>query len=124
MGYINSVAYVQRKINNIFWDIRECARIYVDDIVYEGRSLPDLITKLHVLFDIFLHYNILIQPTKSYLNYPDVTLLGQCVNSLGLSTSEENLKTVCLLKYSKTLKALKYYLGLTGYLRSYIHYYA
>ena len=122
MGYINSVAYVQCKIDNILRHIREWARTYVDDIVCGG--LANLLTKLCVFFDIFLRYNILIQLTKSYLNYPDVALLGQHINFLGLSTSEEKLKAVCLLKYPKTLEALEYYLGLTGYLRFYIHYYA
>lgn len=55
---------------------------------------------------------------KSYLNYPDVTLLGQRVNILGLSTSKKKLKAVRLLKYPETLGALEYYLDLTGYLRS------
>ncbi len=124
MGYINLVAYVQREIDNILRDVREWACAYVNDIVCGGKSLPDLLTKLRMLFDIFIRYNISIQPTKSYLNYPDVALLGQRVNSLGLSTSEEKLKAVRLLKYPETLGALEYYLGLTGYLRSYIHYYA
>lgn len=57
---------------------------------------------------------------KFYLTYPDVTLLGQHVNSLGLLTSEKKLKALRLLKYPK----IEYYLGLTRYLRSYIHYYA
>lgn len=86
--------------------------------------MADLLTKLRVFFEIFLCYNISIQPTKSYLNYPNITLLSQRVNSLGLSTFEEKLKIVHLLKYPKTLAALEYYLGLTGYLRSSIHYYA
>lgn len=51
-------------------------------------------------------------------------MLGQRVNSLELSTSKEKLKAVRLLKYLETLGALEYYLGLTGCLRSYIHYYA
>lgn len=86
--------------------------------------MVDLLTKLRVFFKIFLRYNISIQPTKSYLNYPNVALLGQRVNSLGLLTSEEKLKAVHLLKYPKILAALEYHLGLTRYLRSYIHYYA
>lgn len=97
---------------------------YVNNIVCRGKSLADLFTKLRVFFDIFLRYNISIQPTKFYLNYSNVALLGQCVNSLGLSTSEEKLKGVRLLKYPETLGALEYYFGLTKYLRSYIHYYA
>lgn len=77
-----------------------------------------------MLFEIFLHYNISIKPTKSFLNYPDVRLLGQRVNSLGLTTSDKKLKAIRFLAYPNTLGALEYYLGLTGYLRNYIHFYA
>lgn len=124
MGYINSVAYVQREVDNILRNVRDWARAYIDDIICGGTSLEDLFHKLCILFEIFLHYNISIKPTKSYLNYPDVGLLGQRINSLGLTTSDEKLKTVRLLRYPETLRALEYYLGLTGYLRSYIHFYA
>ena len=124
MGYINSVAYVQREIDNILRDVWAWARAYVDDIICGAKSLPDLLDKLRVLFDIFLYYNICIKPTKSFLNYPDVALLGQRVNSLGLTTSEEKLKAIRLLTYPDTLGALEYYLGLTGYFCNYIHFYA
>lgn len=75
MGYINLVAYVQRKINNIFWELRKWAYAYVDNIVYGKKSLQNLFIKLCIFFDIFPRYNISIQPTKSYLKYSDVTLL-------------------------------------------------
>ena len=77
MGYINSVAYVQREIDNILRDVRDWARAYIDDIICGGSSLDNLLHKLRILFEIFLHYNISIKPTKSYLNYPNVGLLGQ-----------------------------------------------
>ena len=124
MGYINSVAYVQREIDNILREVRAWARAYVDDIIYGARSLSDLLEKLRIFFDIFLEYNISIKPTKSFLNYPDVGLLGQRVNSLGLTTSEEKIQAIKHLSYPETLGALEYYLGLTGYLRNYIHFYA
>ncbi len=124
MGYINSVAYVQREIDNILRNVRDWTKAYIDDIICGGTSLEDFLRKLRILFEIFLHYNISIKPTKSYLNYPDVGLLGQQVNSLGLITSDEKLKAVRLLRYPETLGALEYYLGLTGYLRSYIYFYA
>lgn len=124
MGYINLVAYIQLEIDNILRSVRSWARAYIDDIVCGARSLPDLLEKLQTLFEIFLIYNISISPTKSYFNYPDVALLGQRVNSLGLTTSEQKLKAIQLLFYTETLGALEYYLGLTGYLRSYIHFYA
>ncbi len=89
-----------------------------------AKLLPDLLHKLRTLFEIFLAYNISISPTKSYLNYPNIVLLGQRVDSLDLTTSEQKLKAIKLLTYPNTLRALEYYLGLTGYLRSYIHFYA
>ena len=124
MGYINSVAYVQQKINNILRGVRAWVQAYVNNIVCDAKSLLDLLDKLRVLFEIFLCYNILIKLTKSFLNYPDVGLLGQRVNSLRLTTSEEKLKTIRLLTCPHMLGALEYYLSLTGYLRSYIHFYA
>lgn len=42
---------------------------------------------------------------------------------MGFTTSDEKLKAICLLRYLETLRALEYYLGLTGYLRFYIHFY-
>ena len=124
MGYINSVAYVQREIDNILRSVRFWAWAYIDNIICKARSPPDLLEKLQTLFEIFPKYNISISPTKSYLNYPDLALLGQRVNSLGLTTLEQKLEVIRFLSYPETLGALKYYLGLTGYLRSYIHFYA
>ncbi len=124
MGYINSVAYVQREIDNILRNIWSWVRAYIDDIVCGAKLLPDLLYKLQTLFEIFLAYNISISPIKLYLNYLDVILLGQWVDSLGLTTSEQKLKAIKLLTYPDILGALEYYLGLTGYLRSYIHFYA
>ena len=96
----------------------------MDDIICGAKSLPDLLQKLQILFEIFLEYNISIKPTKSYFNYPDVGLLCQRVNSLGLTSSAEKFKAIQLLTYPDTLGVLEYYLGLTGYLRNYIHFYA
>lgn len=124
MGYVNSIAYVQREIDNIFRHVRDWAHSYVDNIICGAKSLDDLLSKLCTLFEIFVTYNISIKPTKTFLNYPDVGLLGQQVNSLGLTTAKEKLNAISFLHYPDTLGALKYYLGLTGYFRSYIYYYA
>lgn len=76
-----------------------------------------------MLFEIFLHYNIFIKPTKFFLNYPNVRLFRQRVNLLRLNISNKNLKAIYFLAYINTLRALEYYLGLIGYLQSYIYFY-
>lgn len=124
MSYINLVAYAQQKINNILHKVQAGVRAYIDNIVYNARLIPYLLNKLRVLFEIFLHYNISIKPIKLFLNYLNVGLLRQKVNSLGLTTSDKKLKAICFLAYLDTLGALKYYLGLIRYLQNYIHFYA
>ncbi len=118
------MAYVQREIDNILRSVCNWARVYVDDIICGARLLDDLLSKLRILFEIFVAYNISIKPTKTFFNYPDVGLLGQEVNTLGLTKAKKKLDAIRLLQYPLTVGALEYYLGLTGYLRSYIHYYA
>lgn len=124
MGYINSMAYVQYEIDNILRDVYAWAQAYMDDIICVAKFLLDLLQKFCILFKIFLKYNISIKPTKSFLNYPNVELLGQQVNFFDLTTSEEKLRAIKHFTYPETLGALEYYLGLTGYLRNYIHFYA
>lgn len=124
MGYINSVAYVQREIDNILRNVCDWARTYVNNIICGARFLDNLLSKLCILFEIFVTYNISIKLTKTFLNYPSVGLLGQEVNTLGLTTAKEKLNAIKLLQYPLTVGVLEYYLGLTGYLCSYIHYYA
>ena len=67
---------------------------------------------------------ISLSARKSYLGYPSVKLLGQCVNALGLATSEEKLVAIANLEFLKTLAKLETYLGLTDYLRQYIPQYS
>lgn len=111
-------------IDKILRNVQSWTRAYIDNIVYGARLLPDLLNKLQTLFEIFFHYNISIKPTQSYLNYSDVALLGQCMNSLSLTTSEEKLKAIQLLTYPNILGTLEYHLSLTGYFRNYIYFYA
>lgn len=51
-----------------------------------------------------------------------MSFLGQPVDFLGLTTVTKKLQAIKLLTYLETLGALEYYLGFTGYLRSYIHF--
>src|SRR5436189_4309518 len=68
--------------------------------------------------------NISVNPKKAFLGYPSIRILGQHVDSLGLSTDAEKLEAISRLEFPETLKQLEIYLGLTGYLRQYIPFYA
>ena len=124
MGCMNSIAYVQRQIDKILRPIKEFAQAYIDDIVLGSKSLREHVEHLRRLFPILVQYNIAIAPGKTFLNYPNVNLLGRKVDSFDMATSEDKLKAISEIAYPGTLGYLEHYLGLTGYLRSSVHYYA
>ena len=72
----------------------------------------------------FARYNISINPKKAFVGYLLVKLLGQKVDSFGLSTDEEKLRAIAQLDFPYTLNALEHYLGLTGWLRQFVANYA
>lgn len=65
-----------------------------------------MLDKLQISFQIFVAFNISIKPTKTFLNYPNIGLLRQKVNLLGLTIAEKKLKAIKGLIYLDTFGAL------------------
>lgn len=124
MGHCNSIAYVQRQLDGILRGLRKFCRAYIDDIVIALNSLEEHIKHLHILLSVLQEYNIRIEPKKTFVAFPIVTLLGQRVDSLGMTTMEEKLHAVLSLDFPRNLKQLETYLGLVGYFRTKIWRYA
>ena len=124
MGYMNSAAYVQRQLDNKLRDLHEFVRAYIDDIIIFSDTLDDHLDHLDRLFSRLKELNIHLAPTKAYIGFPSVVMLGIRVDSLGLTTPEEKLRAIANLKFPYTLKQLETYLGFTGWMRQYIPRYA
>lgn len=124
MGYKGSPPYVQRQTDRILRPIRDFAKAYVDDMIAFSKTLSEHLEHLRKMFSLFREKRISLNPKKSFLGYPSVILLGQRVDSLGLSTSEEKLAAITSLKFPRSLRELETFLGLTGWLRSSIPRYA
>lgn len=69
---------------------------------------------LRTIFKLFAKFGILINPKKVFIGYPSVKLLGQKVDSFGLTTDEEKLIVIIKLVFPKNLSLLETYLGMTG----------
>ena len=123
MGFRNSPAYVQRRIDDILRPF-PFAKAYVDDIVIFSSTIDEHVLHLTAVFEALVDHNIFLKPAKSFLGFPSVKLLGQHVDALGLATSTEKLSAIAKLRFPQNLRDLETYLGLTGYLRKYIPYYA
>ena len=48
IGYINLVAYIQHKIDNILYNVRDWDRAYINNIICKGTSLENLLHKFRI----------------------------------------------------------------------------
>jgi hypothetical protein len=123
IGYRNSLLYIQRRRDKILRKHRTYARVYMDDFVIFSRTLVEYIKHLYTIFTDLEELDITLEPKKTFIGYPAITLLGQRVDTLGLTTAAEKLKALRNINFPRSLHDLKRYLRLTGYLRRYIVYY-
>jgi len=124
MGFKNSPPFVQRTMDRALRPLQDFVKAYIDDLVAFSRTFDEHLQHLRELFILLVKLNVTISAKKTFLNYPSITLLGQRVDAFGLSTTEERLESLKNLNFPVDLEALEHYLGLTGWLRSKISYYA
>ena len=124
MGYKGSAAYAQRRIDIILRGCEAYAKAYIDNIVVFSPTLEEHIKHLDTVFWLFAQHNVTLNPRKAHLGYPSITLLGQKVNRLGLTSAAEKVAAISNWKFPHSLKQLESYLGFTNWLRNYIPYYA
>ena len=124
MGHKNLPIYAQRQIDSILQPYQMYAKTYVNDIVIFSKLLEKHLKHCYNVFCEPIVTRIILQPIKSFLAYPLVHLFGQRVDVLGMATAEAKLAAITQLTFSRSFKDIEAYLGLTGYLRHFIPYYA
>lgn len=126
IGYKNAPAYAQRQIDSMLRgaNCSHFSTAFIDDIVSWEKKLDAHLRDLDTLFSSLDQRSLTLSGEKAFLGFPSVTLLGQHVDGLGVSTSEEKLAAINALTFPKTVGDLEIYLGLTGWLRHYIEYFA
>ena len=92
IGYRNSPTYMQRFIDQLLRAYAHFARTFINDIVIYSDSLEDHLGHLETIFGTFCKKNIAIAPTKSFVGYPGVKLLGFHVDSFSLTTTREKVE--------------------------------
>ena len=123
MGCKNSSSFVQKKMDSLVCELRTFRHIYVDDIVIVSAMLEDHLCHLHAVFVRFQQLGITLKPTKAFICFPSVSLLGQQVDGMRLSTGQGRIAAIGELKFPATFQDLKHYLGLVDWFRQYIPYY-
>ena len=107
MGFKNSPAHAQRFMDETLRDHAEYAAAFIDDIIIFSETMEEHIRHLTIIFELFHERNITLSPSKSFLAYPSVKLLGYLVDGIGLTNTEERLAALRRMKFPETLQHLE-----------------
>ena len=98
--------------------------VYIDDIVVYSRTFEEHLKHVDLVLKAVAKSGITLSPPKCHLGYRSITVLGNKVSRLGLSTHHEKLKAVWELEAPRDRKKLESFLGLAVYFSSYIPYFS
>ena len=124
MGFKGSPAHQQRYMDDFLIEFIEWACCYIDDIIVASRTFEDHLAHLGALFAKMETANLALNPKKCSIGFKKIQLLGHIVDQFGIYTMEAKTAAIRNMAFPSTLAKLEYFLGLTGYYRQFVPFYA
>lgn len=123
-GLSNAPSTFQTLMNHIFQPfLRRFVLVFFDDILVYSPDLSSHITHLQHVFQVLRAHCLKVKLSKCSFAQHSVAYLGHVISSQGVVV--DPTKVQCILDWPKpqTLKALRGFLGITGYYRKFVAHY-
>lgn len=94
--------------------------VFFDDVSVYNTSLHEHARHLFVVLQCLQQNRLYVKLTKCYFDQSSVEYLGHIVSTTGVAVNPE--KVQCMLEWPKhtTIKALRGFIGLTGYYHKFV----
>ena len=124
MGFINSASHMQKLMDLLLEIHKAYAKCFVDDTVVFSDDFESHLKHIEAVLRTMEEAGMTLSPTKCYVGYHSIELLGHHVDRFGLSTLEQKVEAIAKLRFPASLRELEYFLGLTGWYRHFVARYA
>jgi len=98
--------------------------LYLDDICVFSATKDKHFERLDKVFKSLINANLTLEPSKFRFLQEEMKFLGHKINENGIKPDDSKINTMMELPVSKSLKALRSYLGSFSYYRRFIDNYS
>ncbi|KFK39596.1 hypothetical protein AALP_AA3G264600 [Arabis alpina] len=124
-GLTNAPATFQSVMNDVFRKyLRKFVLVFFDDILVYSRTLAEhkdhLQTVLQTVLQLLADNQMFANKNKCQFGSAEVEYLGHVITQQGVAADPSKIKAMTDWPVPKTIKALRGFLGLTGYYRKFV----
>lgn len=120
-GLTNAPASFQSLMNEIFRDqIRRYVLVFFDDILIYSKDEHEHVKHLKTVFDILKANKLFIKKSKCEFGCKRLEYLGHIIAEEGVAADSSKIQVMLNWPRPVTIKALRGFLGLTGYYRRFV----
>ncbi len=121
MGVCNGPATFQRLMQTTMSDlIFQIMLVYLDDILVFSKTFPEHLERLRTALTRLQETGLKVKIGKCHFLQSTVTFLGHQVSAEGIATDPNKISAVKQWPVPTTLKALRSFLGFSGYYRRFV----
>lgn len=123
-GLSNAPSTFQALMNHIFKPfLRKFVLVFFDDILIYSKDLDSHLSQLLQVFDSLREHCLKVKLSKCSFAQSQVQYLGHVISQQGVSVNPSKIQCIVDWPQPQTLKALRGFLGLTGYYRKFVAHY-
>jgi hypothetical protein len=120
-GLTNTPATFQALMNDILSDyIHRFVLVFFDDILIYSSTWAEHLQHVKMVFDTIWLNQLFVKQSKCIFGSTSVAYLGHVISANGVAMDSDKVAIVDSWPMPRTLRALRGFLGLTGYCRKFI----
>jgi hypothetical protein len=120
-GLTNAPSTFQSFMNEIFGPyLRKFILVFFDDILVYSTNINDHLSHLKITLEVLRDHQLFAKKSKCRFGCSEIDYLGHLISAKRVKADGKKLSVVVEWSKPKSLKALKGFLGLTGYYRKFI----